>query len=51
MSARPAADLIVRAASVRTMDPDAGPVTALAIRDGKIAAVAGPGEEAGLLAA
>jgi predicted amidohydrolase YtcJ len=51
MSARPAADLLVRAATVRTMDPDAGPVTALAIRDGKIAAVAGPGEESGLAAA
>jgi len=50
MNAAPAADLVVRAARVRTMDP-AGPVTALAIRDGTIAAVAGPGEEADLLEA
>ena len=33
------------------MDPAAGPVTALAIRAGKIAAVAGPGQERNLLAA
>jgi len=37
MNAKPAADLLVRAARVRTMDPAAGPVTTLAIRDGKIA--------------
>jgi predicted amidohydrolase YtcJ len=51
MNAKPAADLLVRAERVRTADPAAGPVTALAIRDGKIAAVAGPGEERGLLEA
>jgi predicted amidohydrolase YtcJ len=51
MNANPAADLVVRAARVRTMDPAVGPVTALAIRDGKIAAVAGPGQERDLLAA
>jgi predicted amidohydrolase YtcJ len=49
MNAKPAADLLVRAARVRTMDPAAGPVTTLAIRDGKIAAAAGPGEERELL--
>jgi predicted amidohydrolase YtcJ len=43
MNAKPAADLLVRAARVRTMDPAAGPVTTLAIRDGKIAAAAGLG--------
>ncbi len=51
MSGRPAADLLVRAARVRTMDPAAGPVTALAIREGKIAATAAPGQERDLLAA
>jgi predicted amidohydrolase YtcJ len=51
MNATPAADLVVRAARVRTMDPEAGPVTALAIRDGKVAAAAGPGEEQDLLEA
>jgi predicted amidohydrolase YtcJ len=51
MSTKPAADLLVRAARVRTMDPAAGPVTALAIRDGKIAAVVGPGDERDLLEA
>ena len=51
MNTRPAAELIVRAGTVRTMDQDAGPVTALAIRGGQIAAVAGPGEEPGLAAA
>jgi hypothetical protein len=45
MNAKPAADLLVRPERVRTMDPMAGPVTALAIRDGKIAVTAGPGEE------
>jgi predicted amidohydrolase YtcJ len=45
------ADLVVQAAAVRTMDPAAGPVTALAVRDGAIAAAAGPDEAAGLLAA
>jgi hypothetical protein len=49
MNAKPAADLLVRAERVRTMDPMAGPVTALAIRDGKIAVTAGPGEERDLL--
>src|SRR6202167_2306126 len=49
MTAKPAADLLVRAARVRTMDPAAGPVTTLAIRGGKIAAAAGPGEERDLL--
>jgi predicted amidohydrolase YtcJ len=43
MNAKPAADLLVRAERVRTIDPTAGPVTALAIRAGKIAATAGPG--------
>jgi predicted amidohydrolase YtcJ len=53
MSARPTADLLVRAARVRTMDlaAAAGPVTALAVRDGKIADTAGPGHERDLLAA
>jgi len=51
MNATPAADLVVRAARVQTMDPAAGPVTALAIRDGKVAAAAGPGEERDLLEA
>jgi predicted amidohydrolase YtcJ len=51
LNTRPAAELIVRAGTVRTMDQDAGPVTALAIRGGQIAAVAGPGEEPGLAAA
>jgi predicted amidohydrolase YtcJ len=51
MNAEPVADLVVLAARVRTMDPAAGPVTALAIRDGRIAAVAGPGQERDLLAA
>ena len=41
------ADLVVRAAAVRTMDQAAGPVTALAVRDGTIAAAAGPDGEAG----
>ena len=45
------AGLIVRAATVRTMEPGAGPVTSLAVRDGRIAAVAGPGQEGDLLAA
>jgi predicted amidohydrolase YtcJ len=49
MNATPAADLLVRAARVRTMEAGAGPVTSLAIRDGKIAAVAGPGDERELL--
>ena len=44
------AGLIVRAATVRTMEPGAGPVTSLAVRDGRIAAVAGPGQEGDLLA-
>lgn len=51
MSTTLAADLIVRAVTVRTMDPAAGPVTALAVSDGTIAAVAGPGTEPDLLKA
>jgi predicted amidohydrolase YtcJ len=51
MSTEPWADLIVRAGMVRTMAPEAGPVTTLAVRDGRIAATGGPGQEAGLLAA
>jgi predicted amidohydrolase YtcJ len=39
------ADLLVRAATAHTMDPAASPVTTLAVRDGMIAAVAGPDEE------
>ena len=50
MSTDMPADLVVRAAVVRTMDQAAGPVTALAVRDGTIAAVAGPDGETGLLA-
>jgi predicted amidohydrolase YtcJ len=45
MSTKLAADLLVRAATVRTMDPVAGPVTVMAIRDSEIAAIAGPEEE------
>ncbi len=41
MNAAPTADLVVRAARVQAMDPAAGPVTTLAIRDGKVAAAAG----------
>jgi predicted amidohydrolase YtcJ len=51
MTNRPAAELIVLAARVRTMDQAAGPVAALAIRGGQIAAVARPGAERDLLAA
>jgi predicted amidohydrolase YtcJ len=51
MTNKPAAELIVLATTVRTMGPAAGPVTALAVRQGKIVAVAGPGEERDLLAA
>ncbi|HEX3488363.1 MAG TPA: amidohydrolase [Streptosporangiaceae bacterium] len=51
MSTQPHAGLIVRAATVRTMEPGAGPVTSLAVRDGRIAAAAGPGAEGDLLAA
>ena len=51
MRTRDVADLLVRAGTVRTMDPDAAPVTALAIRQGAIVAVAGPDGERDLLAA
>jgi hypothetical protein len=51
LNTRPAAELIVRAGTVRTMDPASAPVTALAVRDAVIVAAAGPDEEAGLLAA
>jgi predicted amidohydrolase YtcJ len=50
MSTEPAAELLVRAAMVRTMDPAAGPATALAMRAGKIVAIAGPEGERDLLA-
>ncbi len=36
------ADLIIVAHAVHTMAGDASPVAALAVRDGKIAATAGP---------
>jgi predicted amidohydrolase YtcJ len=49
MSAERPADLLVRAATVHTMDPAAAPVTALAARDGRIVAVAGPDGERDLL--
>jgi predicted amidohydrolase YtcJ len=51
MSTSPAADLLMRAATVRTMDPAAGPTTALAIREGTIVAVAGPDDERELFGA
>ncbi len=51
MTANDAAELIVRAAMVRTMAPDAGLTTALAIRDGTITAAAGPDGERELLRA
>lgn len=51
MNARPAAELIVRAARVRTMDPGTGPTTAVAAQEGRVAAVAGPDAERELLAA
>jgi ATP dependent DNA ligase C terminal region len=41
MTSRLAAELIVRAAAVRTMDPAAAPATVMAIRDGTITAIAG----------
>jgi predicted amidohydrolase YtcJ len=51
MSDKTVADLVVRAGTIRTMDPEAGPVTALAVHDGRIAATAGPGREDDLLTA
>ena len=45
------ADLIVAASAVHTMAADAAPVAALAIRDGRIAATAGPDGRRDLLAA
>jgi predicted amidohydrolase YtcJ len=51
MTSGPAAELIVLAATARTMDRAARPAVALAVREGKIAALAGPGEERDLLAA
>jgi predicted amidohydrolase YtcJ len=47
----PAADLIILARTVHPMAGDAPPVTALAVRDGKIAATAGPDGRAELTAA
>jgi predicted amidohydrolase YtcJ len=44
------AELIVRAGTVRTMDPAVGLTTALAVRGGRIEAVAGPERESELLA-
>src|ERR1700754_1289071 len=40
-----AADVVVRAGTVHTMDPAAPPVTGIAMRQGRIIAVARPGEE------
>ncbi|MFI9272984.1 amidohydrolase [Kitasatospora sp. NPDC052896] len=51
MSRESAADLVLRAGATHTMDPAAPPTTALAVRAGEIVAVAGPGDEADLLAA
>jgi predicted amidohydrolase YtcJ len=55
MTTSPAADLLVRAGTVHTLpgspDPSAAPVTTLAVRDGRIAAVAGSGDERDLLSA
>jgi predicted amidohydrolase YtcJ len=45
------ADLIVVASTVHAMDADAAPVAVLAIRDGRIAATAGPDGRRDLLAA
>jgi predicted amidohydrolase YtcJ len=42
MSTTPVADLVVRATTVHTMDPASGPATALAVREGRIVAIAGP---------
>jgi hypothetical protein len=44
------ADLIVDASTVHTMADGASPVTVLAVRDGRIAATAGPGDRGDLLA-
>ena len=46
-----AADLIIVARTVHTLAGDAPPVTMLAVRDGKIAATAGPGDRGELTAA
>ena len=51
MTSRPVAELIVLASMVRTMDRAAGPAAALAVREGKVVAVAGSGEEPDLLVA
>jgi predicted amidohydrolase YtcJ len=51
MSTTPVADLVVRATTVHTMDPAAGPASALAVREGRIVAIAGPDREQELLAA
>jgi predicted amidohydrolase YtcJ len=55
MTTSPAADLLIRAGTVHTLattpDRSAAPVTALAVRDGRIAATAGPGAERDLLSA
>jgi predicted amidohydrolase YtcJ len=45
------ADVIVAASTVHTMAMDAAPVAVLAIRDGKIAATAGPDDRRDLTAA
>jgi len=46
-----AADLIIVARTVHTLAGDAPPVTTLAVRDGRIAATAGPGDRGELTAA
>lgn len=50
MSTTPVADLVVRATTVHTMDPASGPASALAVREGRIVAIAGPDREQELLA-
>lgn len=51
MDTRPVADLIVRAAIVRTMSTSGGPVSALAVRQGRIIDTAGPQTEGELVSA
>ncbi|MFI6435360.1 amidohydrolase [Streptomyces sp. NPDC050759] len=50
MVTKPTADLLVLAGAVHTMEAASAPVTALAVRDGMIAAVAGPDGVSDLLA-
>ncbi|MFJ8782052.1 amidohydrolase [Streptomyces sp. NPDC102476] len=50
MVTKPTADLLVLAGAVHTMEAASAPVTALAVRDGMIAAVAGPAGASDLLA-